>query len=581
MAEFPTPAPSATAPEENEIGARLANFPTLMALLTEQAERRRTHPAISTLQGLGDGEPQSLSYSDLVTEVDALTARLDAAGVGDSDGVAILLPLCPEAVIAFLAASALGVAFPLNPLLAPEAMAAQFALSNTKVIITADALGGRWTPPPLKPVLHLLDRPVEVIVLGRQGEKTEPPPPVSSRPLPREPDRVCALFHTGGTTGAPKLAQLTARNLVAGALMCAGAVGYRPDDRLLNGLPLFHVGGLIDAVLAPMTAGATVIFPALAGGRDADLIRNIWNVVATTQTTLLGLVPTSLGTATGAPRPQSGDLGKLRAVITGSSALPDRVGAEIETLTGKPVLQIYGMTELSGICAAQPADGRSRSMAVGYPAPLIEMRFVHGEVEFRGPNVFAGYRTAEGATGRADDGWLCTGDLGTIGPDGQLRLSGRRKDVIIRGGHNIDPLMIDDAAQAHQDVLQAAAVAMPDAYAGEVPALFIVLRPGSTATLEEIGAFVSGRIAEPPARPKRLFRIDALPLTPVGKIAKYRLRQEAAVQVARENLADFPVATLECDDVAAKRIRITWRDASPEQQRTARTILEDLGLSLD
>lgn len=172
--------------------------------------------------------------------------------------------------------------------------------------------------------------------------------------------------------------------------------------------------------------------------------------------------------------------------------------------------------------AAQLAFG---AHTVGFPPPLVTLSVRRpdgseigpgetGEVHARGPNVFAGYRTRAGVAGIPEDGWVASGDLGQLTEDGQLRLLGRRKDIIIRSGHNIDPAMIEEVAYAHPDVRQAGAVPMPDAYAGELPVLYVAVRTGAHISPEAICDFVAERIAEPPARPKRVFILPELPLTP-------------------------------------------------------------------
>jgi fatty-acyl-CoA synthase len=215
------------------------------------------------------------------------------------------------------------------------------------------------------------------------------------------------------------------------------------------------------------------------------------------------------------------------------------------------------------------------------PAPM-EMRIADGELLFRGPNVFKGYRTSAGVDVVARDGWVHSGDLGELAPDGQLRLAGRSNDMIIRGGHNIDPAMIEEAALAHPDVLLAAAVSMPDSYAGEIPALFVVLRIGADAGMDEIEAFVAARIAEPPARPRLVSIVSALPMTPVGKIAKYKLRQLVTVHKSRELLDQLPFDDVLCTDPAGRRVTVTWLpEATTDARDEGHRRIERLGLSVE
>jgi fatty-acyl-CoA synthase len=268
--------------------------------------------------------------------------------------------------------------------------------------------------------------------------------------------------------------------------------------------------------------------------------------------------------------------------VTGAAALPPDLARRLEAKLRTPVCQLYGMTELSGVCSAQPCDGRFRPLSVGSPAPMIELRLgegAPGEVHLRGPNSFLGYRTAAGHTGAPLEGWVATGDLAEIDPDGALRLLGRSKDVIIRGGHNIDPLMIEAAAMEHPAVVVAAAAPMPDAHAGELPVLYVVLK--APVDPDDLAVFLAERIADPPARPKRIFEVADLPMTPVGKIARFRLRQDAALAAMREAADADGFAAFGCEDPAAKRIDVTWRRRpSADEAAHVCRCAEDLGLTL-
>jgi fatty-acyl-CoA synthase len=186
----------------------------------------------------------------------------------------------------------------------------------------------------------------------------------------------------------------------------------------------------------------------------------------------------------------------------------------------------------------------------------------------RGPNSFKGYRTSLGVSGKPHEDWVGSGDLGAFLADGQLRLLGRSKDIIIRGGHNIDPLMIEEVAQQHPAVRVSAAAPMPDQYAGELPVLYVALKAGQSASEEEIEVFVGQRIAEPPARPKRVFIVDDLPLTPLGKIARYKYR-------ARREVDGMPIEELRCDDATAKTIRVRWRQRPSDD--TLRDLMQRVG----
>ncbi len=543
LAECAAPATSVQA---QDIAAVFEAHPSPLALLRRAALRWPSREALVCLAHPEDQTGRSIGYAELLERVEAAIAALRRAGVGNGDAVAILLPTIPDAAVALIAATSVGVAFPMNLLLSSEALAAQLDLARTRVVVT---MGPHPVLDVHARVMAAVERVPSVtstieMPAGPQSHAGLAWSDLAARSAVGEAiDRaersgeVAAYFHTGGTSGAPKLAQLTARNLAAGALMSAAALGWRDGERILSGMPLFHVGGAIDVLLSAFAAGATVIFPTALGFRDPAVMQRIWSIAAQTRATVIGGVPTSLGTMA-----QVGIggacLDHLRCLVTGGASLPAEVARQVSARCGRPVYQLYGLTETSGIVAAQRTGGECPRLCVGQPAPMLGLAIggpsqaarpgASGEVFCSGPNVFPGYLTASGTVDAPVDGWVATGDLGEIEPDGALRLIGRSKDIIIRSGHNIDPLMIEEAALMHPAVAQAAAVAMPDAYAGEVPVLYVVLRPEAAASEDEILAAVAGAVAEPPARPRYVFIIAELPLTPLGKIARFRLRQAAA-----------------------------------------------------
>ena len=578
---------------EGALQARLEAAPSPLAILRETAARRPDHPALVFVRHAGDSEPPSLSYAALLDRVERAAAAFACLGVGEEAAVAILLPATPDAAVALVAATAVGIAFPMNPLLSAEALRAQLALARAKAVLTVGE------HPALDVRARLREAAADVsiveVALGTptpEALRWDDLLAAERRPLP-EPggDRIAALFHTGGTTGDPKLAQLSARAVAAGALMAGAGARWREEDRIVCALPLFHVGGAIDVFLSAIAAGATVIFPGM-GMRDPAIAGSIWSIVERTRATVLGAVPTSLAAIQNVPV-EGADVSRLRHLATGGSPLPSSVAARIEAMTGRPVRQIYGMTETAGIIAAQNEASPDPGLNVGLPVPMMRVaigaaggRFepgLHGNVFVKGPNLFAGYRTAAGVEGAPADGWVATGDIAEILGGGALAIRGRAKDVIIRSGHNIDPVAIEDAAAAHPDVVQAGAVGMPDAYAGELPVLFVALRPEAAVGPEELGAFVAERIPEPPARPKRVVILPELPLTPFGKVARYRLRQRAAETRAREVLADLPgVEEIACTDSSARCLALCFAAQAPaDVAAQARERLAELGLEAE
>jgi fatty-acyl-CoA synthase len=582
--------------DDAQAAGLLEQAPSPLALLRRTAAQYPDHPALVYLRDANDQQPVTQTYGELLTEVETLCRALRALGVAQKDGVPILLPLVPQAVSSLIAALTVGVAFPVNLLLSPEAMASQFKLARARHVIVMGP----------HPALDVRER-VEAAINQSGADITlievalgAPTPGAFSwaelleagntdANVEDTPDATAALVHTGGTTGAPKLAELTQRNLAAGAIMAAAGLGWRQTDRLLTGLPLFHVGGSVDMLLSGIAAGATLMFPTALGFRNPDVVKRFWHLVDETRATLVGGVPTMLSAMVTSPR-DGATLDTLRGFVTGGSPLPAELKRKVEEISGKPVCQLYGQTETAGITTAQRADGSYHPICGGQPIPMMKVAISgpglsfqpgdKGEVFVSGPNVFQGYRTTHGLMGNPDGGWISTGDLGEVTKDGDLKLVGRSKEIIIRSGHNIDPLVIEEVAMKHPAVAQAAAVAMPDAYAGEIPVLYVALAPDATLTTDEVMAHVADRIAEPPARPKHAFVLEELPLTPVGKIARYRLKQMATEHQVRRQLA--ATSTLEgviCEDNGARRVRLQWSDgATSEQREEAVRALGDLGL---
>lgn len=572
---------------------------TPLAQLRRTASQRPDHPALVYLRDANDLEPVTLTYRQLLGEVEAVARALRARGISQSDGVTILLPLVPQAVSSLIAALTVGVAFPVNLLLSPEAMASQFKVARTKAIITMGP----------HPALDVRERVTAAIdQMGSDVDLIEVPlgeptagafswaDLVSSGSTDTLIEGVAeapaALVHTGGTTGAPKLAELTQYNLAAGAIMAAGGLGWQENDRILTGLPLFHVGGSVDMLLSGIAAGATIMFPTALGMRNPDVIGRFWSIVDETRATIVGGVPTMLSAMASSPRADS-TLQTLRGFVTGGSPLPAELARKVEDVSGRPVYQLYGQTETAGIITAQMVDESFQPICGGKPIPMMKVAVGgpggsfkpgdEGEVFVSGPNVFRGYRTNEGLQDGPTDGWISTGDLGEVTSDGDLRLVGRSKEIIIRSGHNIDPLLIEELAMEHPAVAQAAAIAMPDTYAGELPVLYVALAPGHEAIADDILNYVNQRIAEPPARPKHTVIMQELPLTPVGKIARYRLRQDAVEHQARIGLSSLAsVKDVQCTDNKAKRVNIVWApDASEADRQQARATLANLGLELE
>jgi fatty-acyl-CoA synthase len=363
-----------------------------------------------------------------------------------------------------------------------------------------------------------------------------------------DPDRIVALLPTGGTTGAPKVVPLSNRNVVSSAIGSMLAISARPGDRFFIALPLFHVGGAFCTSLAALGNGAALVIPTASGFRNPDVVSNFWRIVEAQRITHGALVPTGLAAAAAVPV-DGADISRLRFFGTGASVCPPEIERRfLDAWSGECVRQIYGMTEFAGAITQTPHDREQHVGSGGIPVALAEIAVlangeIHrgpstpsGEILGRGPQMFSGYFDPRQAGATLYQGWLRSGDLGRIGADGEVYVTGRAKDVIIRGGHNIDPASIEDVALNFPGVGLAAAVGRPDPYAGETPILFVAPAAGQTIDEAALADHRAG-VSEAPARPRTIVVIGDMPVTPVGKIFKPRLREIAAEYAARELLA--------------------------------------------
>ena len=575
-----------SAPYDENVAAR-----SLYDLLTATAELHAERPALTTL--LADCLPEpasSLTHRQLLSEVNRaanLFATLNGAGRGV---IAILCPTLPEVPAALLGAQVAGVASTINYLLSVEAIADLLAAQGATTLIVPGFDRDRSIAEKVQPILERV-KGVETIL--HIGEASPASSSVSylealaqqcgehlQASVSSDRSRVCALFHTGGTTGRPKLVRLTHGNHIHAAWSFAQVHGLNEQDVAINGFPLFHVGGTMTAGLSVIAAGGHVVIPSPYALRKPEIITNYWRIVERYRATIVSGVPTSIASLCETPV-EGFDLSSVRMALTGGAVLPRAVGQRFENRTGILLYETYGMTETAAAIAFNPGRGERAPGSVGFRAPYSEILIakrdaaegwsaclpqVSGSVLVRGPQVFPGYVDAEHNSGvLTPDGWLVTGDIGYLTDDQRLVLTGREKDLIIRGGHNIDPAAIEDVANGFPEVQISAAVGMPDAYAGEAPILFAVPAPGGRVDVEALRAYLAERVMEPPARPKRVVLLDALPVTAVGKVFKPALRDLAV----RES------TLLEIERIFGPKVQATVEVEKDDKQRTKVTIAVD------
>jgi fatty-acyl-CoA synthase len=501
---------------------------------------------------------ESVTYAQLLARLHQAANLFRSLGVGEHDSVAILAPNLPATQYALWGAQVAGRACPINFMLQPDHVAALLKASGSKVVV---ALGphpelGVWPALQRVPGIEAL----RVLRLDEFEAALAGQPAALQFDPQLAPDRIAALFHTGGTTGAPKLVQHSHGNEAHTGWFAHRFYGFDEHTVEINGFPLFHVAGAFVYGLALLAIGATQILPTATGMRNAAFLRNYWRFCEREGVTALACVPTILAGLCN--QPIDADISRVRVAYTGGSPLPTELAARFESVTGIPVRNILGMTECAGLVSIEPFHAPRVPGSAGLRLPYSEVRVVPwggdgarveddcgagetGVLVLRGPHVSAGYTDAARNAGMFAGGWLVSGDLAHLDSQGYVHVTGRAKDVIIRGSHNIDPQLVEDAFLAHPAVALCAVVGEPDAHTGEVPAAFVTLKPGADVAPVDLLAAVAPHVYERPAVPRRLVVLDALPVTAIGKVYKPALRLRAIELKLQEMLgplAGVPVA---------------------------------------
>ncbi|VWX61632.1 Acyl-CoA synthetase [Burkholderiales bacterium 8X] len=511
-----------------------------------------------------DEEPLTITHGEFHARVTQVANMLHALGVGPTDVVSLLLPLVPQAFVALYGAQAAGIANPVNAYLEAGHIAHILRAAKTKVLIALAPREGYDIWDKVARIRQELPELKAILVVGRCGPMRGIEHDFDALADRQPSDRLMsgrqiaagdigALFHTGGTTGLPQLVPLTHGNQVYQAWGMAMMFRTRPGNTLLMGLPLFHVGGALTQGLQHLCAGGTLVVLSAAGWRNKAAMPNIWKLVERYKPELLGGVPTILGAVLNVPM-EGRDVSSVAKATGGGSAIPVPIADAYQHRFGIPILETYGMTEASSCHTISYPDKPVYLGSVGHPLPYSRVRVVevdgHGKllrectagkigvVTMSGPGVFSGYATGAPDAPFVEPGWVNSGDLGRVDANGYLWITGRAKDLVIRGGHNIDPTSIEEVLYQHPAVAVAAVVGEPDAYAGELPVAFVQLKPEFASTdPKEILRYAAARTPERAAVPVQLYAVDTIPLTAVGKVFKPELRQQAAVRAVRRLLA--------------------------------------------
>lgn len=559
--------------------------PSTYELLRRSAERYADKTALTfLLQGTVEEAAWQLSYAELFAKVTQTANAFHRLGVRPDNAVSFLLPNLPHTHFTLWGGEAAGIVNAINPLLDAEHIAELVHASNSKVLVTLAPFPGTDLWDKVASLRGQLPELSAVVVVDMANYLPEPQRSALKAqrgPLPEgvldfdeliaqcpadhlesgrviQPDDLASYFHTGGTTGTPKLAPHSHRNEVAMAMILSYAIHFSEADVTLCGLPLFHVNGVMVTGLAPLFVGAEVLLATPQGYRNTSLIQNFWKLIERYRVTFFSGVPTIYAGLLQVPS-EGHDLSSLRYALCGAAPMPVELIRQFEARTGLKIIEGYGLTEgTCGSCGNPPA-GERRPGSIGIRMPYCEVKIAVldeagnylrdaatneiGNVVLRGITVFKGYLQAGKNQGIFVDGdWFNTGDLGRMDADGYIWLTGRSKDLIIRGGHNIDPQMIEEALHHHPAVGMAAAVGKPDEKAGELPVVYVQLKPGASASEAELIAHAAAHVAEPPAVPKDVWIIDAIPVTAVGKTFKPALRHDAIRRTFEARLASIDPA---------------------------------------
>jgi acyl-CoA synthetase (AMP-forming)/AMP-acid ligase II len=479
----------------------------------------------------------ALDYAGLRRQARTTAEALRGAGIGRGDAVAIVLPNGPEMATAFVGVAAAAVAAPLNPAYRTDEFDFYLGDLEAKALIVAE---GVETPArevaarrgiPLLELAAPPDAPAGAFDLAPQAVGAAP-----AVDRPAQADDVALVLHTSGTTSRPKIVPLSQRNLCASAGHIARTLALAPEDRCLNVMPLFHIHGLMAAVLASFAAGAAVVctpgFNALRFFAWLDELKPSWYTAVPTMHQAI------LARAT--RNPEIVARARLRLIRSSSASLPPQVMADLERLFGCPVIESYGMTEAAHQMASNPLPPAARKpgsvgiaagpeIAVMAPDGALLPAGAAGEVVIRGPNVTGGYQNnPEANAGAFAAGWFRTGDQGVLDGEGYLTITGRLKEIINRGGEKVAPLEVDNVLSAHPAVAQALTFGVPHPKLGEEVGAAVVLREGASASEAEIRAFAAERLADFKV-PRRVVFLDEIPKGATGKLQRIGLAERLGV----------------------------------------------------
>jgi long-chain acyl-CoA synthetase len=472
-----------------------------------------------------------LTYAELRAAAGRMGALLASIGIEPGDRVGLMLPNVPAFPIAFYGALAAGaVVVPMNPLLKSREVAYYLGDSGAKAVVAWHAMAGEAAKGAADAGAQMIaaESPdLAGLIDGLTAEAGDPG---------RGDDDDAVILYTSGTTGRPKGAELTHAGLVSNAEVSARTLfGPGPGDVIMGCLPLFHVFGLTCGLNVSVTAAATLtLLPRFDPAQALDIIER-------DQVTVFEGVPTMYAAMLHLPEADPAKAATLRLCASGGAALPVEILRGFEEKFGCVILEGYGLSETSPVASFNHPDQVRKPGSIGTPIEGVQMRLIDdnwntvpageiGEIAIRGHNVMKGYWNKPEATAETlKDGWFRTGDMARVDEDGYYYIVDRKKDLIIRGGYNVYPREIEEVLHEHPAVAEVAVIGIPHPDLGEEVGAAVALKPGASATPEELRAFARDRVAAY-KYPRRVWLVDSLPKGPTGKILRREVQPPEAAE---------------------------------------------------
>jgi acyl-CoA synthetase (AMP-forming)/AMP-acid ligase II len=470
---------------------------------------------------------RTLTYGQLKRDSEELGRYLAGQGLVKGDKVALMLHNSYQAARLFIGVMYAGYTVtPLNLLAQPAQITYVLEHSDAKLVFTSADRASQ-----LAEAIDKIKNKIKYLIIDSDATSIFSEATGGALPDVGEEDDAL-LMYTSGTTGKPKGCVLSHRSVIAGGEYTSAAHGLTKNDRVLCAMPLYHINGQIVTAVAPLVHGGSVIMPRRFSAT------HYWDLVAKYRCTWINVVPTIIAYLLNGPDPrqQGLEVGQVKFCRSASAPLPPDLHRAFEKNFGIGIIETFGMTETNAPCFTNPLDPAKRK--IGSPGPAFgnQAKIIDpatgktlppgdaGEIMVRGDNVMKGYYKDPESTAKTlePDGWMHTGDVGYLDADGFLFVTGRIKEIIIKGGENIAPREIDEALLKHPAVLEAAAVGIPDANYGQEIMACVVLKPGLHCTVEELSAFAQRELGKYKA-PKVIRLVSELPKGPSGKVQRLKL----------------------------------------------------------